>query len=394
MTPALSMFQSLPEHIVKKIISFSLTTYERDFERYPQSGLSLMHSCQRWREVFLRAVCSELTLDYSDEEFTFALGGSSYSLEMPQFPFTDYVKTVWLRYELLPYFYDKETVDSFLSSDYANRVFAAARRLEIEYADTTDKEPTGIFVETSQETLQALENLKEFLLRFKHNMPNVAGIGFEWGLDVSEKTDEKFIRAFDALVSEVTAGVKDVSLNNKRDPAAFLQVDNGAFSGLTRFQYSFFDEDPRGLEIIRRNSSTLQTFVADCMPGKAIDQMLYWDSGDPVVYSSLATLEFFYPTQQIVSDDDDCSCHFPALKKLDVYGANPMLSRAFFNGNKVLEWLRLWDTYDDAQGINSQQQFKSQSLGNLKYLALDYKYNPMIGPYVADPQAVDRYAEL
>ncbi|KAJ2706241.1 hypothetical protein FB645_001757 [Coemansia sp. IMI 203386] len=395
MTRAISLFQSLPEHIIEKVLGFALETYGRDFERFPQSSLSIVHSCQRWRKVFIALTCTKLRLDYSEQdEFIFMLKDPPCGLEEPQFPIANCVKTVIVQFELTPYFHDADTVNSFMNSEYANCVFDSARRLEIEYCQTTYDGSDGIYVNTSQETEHALENLKMFLLRFKGNMPNINAILFDWCFDVSEKVDHRFISAFDSMVSEVVAGVKDVEYSNKRDPAVLLQPNKSLFMDITHLRYTFFEEDPRGLEIIRRNSHSLQKLVADSMPGKAIDQMLYWDNGGCVVYSSLLELEFNYSAQQIVSDTEDCSCHFPVLKKLSVYGADPVLSSAFFNGNKVLEHLGLWNTYDDAQLINDQQRFKSYSFENLQHLALSYKYNVEQGTHINDPRAIDRYSEF
>ncbi|KAJ2857607.1 hypothetical protein J3B02_000887 [Coemansia erecta] len=394
MTPAPSLFQSLPEHVIKIIIGFSLETYVNDFEMHPQSGLSIMHSCQRWRRVFKELTCTQLCLGYSEEEFSFKIDDSPCCLDEPRFPAEDYAKTFRIQFELSPHFYNTDKVDCFLRSDYANCVFVSARRLAIEYNETTYPDPNDIYFKTTQETKHALANLKAFLLQFKRNIPNISEITFDCCFDISEKINQKFIQAFDSLVSEVAAGIKNIGLNNKRDSAEFIYMDEHSFTELTHFQYCFFDEDPRGLEIIRRNSDTLQRLVVDSMPGIIIDQMLYWDNGDSVVYTCLSRLEFFYPLQQVVSNADDCSCHFPALKRLDVYGADPALSNAFFNGKNTLECLKLWDTYDNAQNISPKQQFKSSSFGNLMNLELHYKYNPEQGPYTVDLKPIERYSEL
>ncbi|KAJ1825476.1 hypothetical protein LPJ56_002649, partial [Coemansia sp. RSA 2599] len=108
------------------------------------------------------------------------------------------------------------------------------------------------------------------------------------------------------------------------------------------------------------------------MPGKSIDRMLYRENGDPIVYDCLEALEFHMPIGTMAQDTEDCTCHFPSLKKLKVHSSDPVLTNAFFNGTEMLEYMRLYTTYNTMDGINDRQVFKLCRLQNLKHLVLAY----------------------
>ncbi|KAJ1808747.1 hypothetical protein LPJ75_004520, partial [Coemansia sp. RSA 2598] len=174
------------------------------------------------------------------------------------------------------------------------------------------------------------------------------------------------------MIASLLDGIKAVTYWNPGMSIGDFALDLDASSGLTYFKYRFDTDGDRGLEIVLRNSSTLQCIVSFLMPGKFIERMLYHENGDPIVYDCLETLAFSDTIGRMTQGAEDHTCHFPSLKKLTVDEFDQVLIDALLNGTKMLEHLRLYTSYVTMDGINDRQMFRLCRLQNLKHLVLAY----------------------
>ncbi|KAJ1819212.1 hypothetical protein LPJ56_003695, partial [Coemansia sp. RSA 2599] len=177
------------------------------------------------------------------------------------------------------------------------------------------------------------------------------------------------------MVGSLVDGIEEVGYRDTMDSVEDFTFDPDAFSGLTSFYYVFGNFDEQALEVILRNSSTLQQIGVSEMPCEFIDRMLYRENGDPVVYGCTRALELDILCVGMEPNIKDYTCHFPCLKKLVVSESDPVLINVLFNGADKLEDLHLYTEYEDVDGINDRQMFKLCQLQNLKHLELEYTTN-------------------
>ncbi|KAJ1828344.1 hypothetical protein LPJ56_001165 [Coemansia sp. RSA 2599] len=204
-------------------------------------------------------------------------------------------------------------------------------------------------------------------------LPNLTSISMDWEYDISAYTHEDPAPILNKMICGLVDGIKNLAYLDSEDLLGDITFDPDAFSGLTSFHYFFKDADERGLEIILRNSSTLQDITAREMPSNFIDRMLYRENGECIVYDCLKSIYIFYPKGNMSPNTEDYTCHFPSLKKHKVYGSDPVLTNALFNGSEQLEYLSLYTTFDSVDHINDRHMFRLCRLRNLKHLVLYYE---------------------
>ncbi|KAJ1826785.1 hypothetical protein LPJ56_002006, partial [Coemansia sp. RSA 2599] len=228
-------------------------------------------------------------------------------------------------------------------------------------------------LDTQEDKDNAQQETMRFVQHLRAMLPNFTSISIDWEYDISAYTHDDPAPILNKMICGLVDGIKNVAYLDSEDLLGDITFDPDAFSGLTSFHYFFKDADERGLDIILRNSSTLQDITAEEMPSNFIDRMLYRENGECIVYDCLKSLYLFCPKGNMSPNTEDYTCHFPSLKKLKVYGSDPVLTNALFNGSEQLEYLSLWNTYDTVDGISDWQSSRVCQLRNLRHLVLYYK---------------------
>ncbi|KAJ2228592.1 hypothetical protein IWW45_006542 [Coemansia sp. RSA 485] len=398
--PPLSPFQTLPLYVVSKIIDHVLKP-RLPTKNSDHDVLMILHSCRRWRQALKESNCIELTMLFVPGQ---GLKPNIAVAKLVQFstpsplPIVDSAKKVSLYLELHPDIFNGRLLDALTQSDYVNRVLLSATKLEIFFEGTFDDELAAEYFGSRKLVESTQQNFEDLVRRLRMTLPNIKSVFIDWSCYNSVERENEGNVAYASVMSRMVAGLvdgkKNVTCLDSDNQMRDVVFDQKAFSELTSFHYAFQGIDERGLQVILQNSDTLQIITAEEMPAVIISRMLCQDNGDPVVYRCLKRLDMYFPTGQMSPDTQDTCCHFPVLRKLNVYGADPMLTNALFNGSEKLEYLGLWNTYDGVDSIKARELLKLCRLHSLDHLELAYKCKASQVTLTDEANRIGQYTEF
>ncbi|KAJ2336541.1 hypothetical protein GGI00_000773, partial [Coemansia sp. RSA 2681] len=379
----LSIFQLLPEHVVRMIVDHvagcSRLHYDATYkgsEEYNLLQMPLLWVCHNFRAFVYARFCGkcELRLDEGGDGYVDSRCSWPFCLSKLDYPTHHLAKRLSYQASFWSVFSGKAT-QQLSDAPYEDCAFPLVRQLTIGLYD--DEEHRQVFRSHSPDGLDSYPpdttaNIAAFVQRVKQMSPNIREVDVWSCPDAEELVRQHDIHAVD-LIQQLYDIVKAKTTITRGCGVLVEYLELGPIRNLVNVAYRIIDTSSRIMPLIRRNAQTLQSL--DLCEIVCVDYTeLIRDpdiSGRWVEYPCLHTLRLYsdYETTLSRGSISNGAVSFPQLRQLDIRRAYPFGDDVLFRGNATtLEYLKIVPGPEMVAMLKRHTIFTPTSHPNLKYV--------------------------
>ncbi|KAJ2599552.1 hypothetical protein GGF39_002182 [Coemansia sp. RSA 1721] len=341
-----SVAQNLPSVILEAIIGYIALVSDGNAALYKAAAtVSALQCCKSWRVVCQSLVCSDVNIAVANEgdiEWSFTKWPNKLAAPPSFETVSSMVRSVQISISSWKCVFSRSFLNMPAWMQLSKLRFPRARHFELVIRDPYWFSDFSKF--SDDDVAQTIDTINSLFDLFKRLVPDPNSIRINWPALNSSHHGLKIIKHLAQRLSDLATGVSTINLIDSGTIAHTPINSYVCISPITSFSYTSFCNRDLVFEIVRRNSTHLQTLRLSNFRENNAKQLLYSADETTVEYPRLETLYLNpgYSDNLITLKTDKEFVPFPALKRLIISRTYPFGDDVVFRGSSdTLEYLKL-----------------------------------------------------
>ncbi|KAJ2382582.1 hypothetical protein GGI05_005606 [Coemansia sp. RSA 2603] len=189
---------------------------------------------------------------------------------------------------------------------------------------------------------EAFNNIAEFIKVAKCMVPNIREIRIDWTYPSFLHSNRKYDLSFKDLVADILHGMPAVRFIEKTKLPLSTMLEPSSFQNLSSLTYVYCAAHTWFANVIRKRSRTLIELRLLMVPKAVMNNLIFDDNGNPIVYRLLKLLDISHDDTSEYKYLDSQVTHFPDIKRFVLFGEYPFAtSQPFSSTISSLESLNI-----------------------------------------------------
>ncbi|KAJ2459813.1 hypothetical protein GGF42_001239 [Coemansia sp. RSA 2424] len=394
----LSIFQLLPEHVVKLIVDHvadcsRLHCYDtyKGSEEYNLLQMPLLWVCHNFRAFVYARFCSnyELQLDEGRDRYVDSRHSWPFCLRKIDYPTHHLAKKLFYQASFWSVFSGKAT-QQLSGAPYEGCAFPLVRQLTIILCD--DEEHRQVFGSHSPDGLDryppdTTANIAAFVQRVKQMVPDIREVDVRPDLSVQQQVVQRSTHTMD-LIQQLYRIIKAKTAITYNSESLVEYLDLEPIRNLVHVAYLIEATSSRIMSLVRRSAQTLQSLDLSGTEHADYTELIRdpESGGRWMEYPCLHTLRLFSEYENAISQGSisNGAAPFPQLRWLAMHWTYPFGDDVLFRGNAAtLEYLKIVPDPEMVAILKRHNVFTLTSHPKLKCVNINLSSSDASGVFAA-----------